>query len=117
MNGEAIFTEYLLPFTGFLIVAALILTVLGFIMSIATDPKSAIVVVIAVVGLVVLYFIGVSLADSEVIIAGRDMSTFNVNALISQRIGGVLNMTYYLFAVALVAIVVDVLQRIVKSFG
>ncbi|MBB3697690.1 hypothetical protein KMW28_05850 [Flammeovirga yaeyamensis] len=107
----------MLPFTGFLIIAALVLTVVGFIMSIATDPKSAIVVVIALAGLVVLYFIGVSLADSEVIIAGRDMSKFNVDALISQRIGGVLNMTYYMFGIAIVAIVVDFIQRIVKTFG
>ncbi|NLR90185.1 MULTISPECIES: hypothetical protein [Flammeovirga] len=115
MNGEAIFTEYLLPFTGILIIIALVATVVGFLMSIATDPKSAITVLGTVAGLAILFFIGYSMADSSV--TARELNEFGVNEDLSQKIGGILNMTYYLFGISIVAIVIDAVQRIIKSIG
>ncbi|KXX71898.1 hypothetical protein [Flammeovirga sp. SJP92] len=115
MNGEAIFTEYLLPFTGLLIIIALVATVIGFLMSIITDPKSAITVLITIAGLVVLFFIGYSVADSSV--TARELNEFGVDEPLSQKIGGILNMTYYLFIIAGIAVILDVVQRVVKSIG
>lgn len=115
MNGEAIFVEYLLPFTGLLIIIALVVTVIGFLMSIVTDPKSAITVVATVVGLAVLFFIGYSMADSSV--TAKEVSEFGMNEGLSKQIGGILNMTYYLFGISLVAVVIDAVQRVIKSIG
>lgn len=114
MNGEAIFTEYLLPLTGLLIIVALVATVIGFLMSIITDPKSAVTVLVTMVGLVVLFFIGYSMADSSVSAKAVEKG---VDASLSQYIGGVLNLTYYLFAISVVAIVIDAVQRVIKSIG
>ncbi|AZQ61231.1 hypothetical protein EI427_03035 [Flammeovirga pectinis] len=115
MNGEAIFTEYLLPFTGVLIIIALVATVIGFLVSIAMDPKAAVAVLVTIGVIGVLYFIGYSSADSAV--TARELNEFGVNEVLSQKIGGVLNLTYYLFGIALVAVVFDIISRFVKSLG
>lgn len=84
---------------GITVVITILFPIVHFIM----NPKSGKVVLIALVGFAILYFVSYSLASGN--IAGDVYEKFDISEAISRFIGAILYMTYILGGLAILSIV------------
>lgn len=93
--------------TGLAIVGAIV----GPLISSLSDPKSLLKSGLGIGALVVVFLISYSLSGNEVTPL---YEKFNVDAGLSQTLGGVLTMVYLLLGIAFVSIIVTEVSKIVK---
>ncbi len=93
--------------TGLAIVGAIV----GPLISSLSDPKSLLKSGLGIGALVVVFLISYSLSGNEVTPL---YEKFNVDAGLSQALGGVLTMVYLLLGIAFVSIIVTEVSKIVK---
>ena len=104
MGLELFMSEYVLIVSYILCIGSTIVAVLGPIITSLNNPKSLIKSAASLVILLVFFFISYALADNEVT---PKYLAFDVNSEGSQLIGGILIMTYLLFGLTILGIVVN----------
>ncbi|MEH0154940.1 hypothetical protein V6R21_12415 [Limibacter armeniacum] len=109
---EALFVDYLVPLTVWLVPIAAVLAILGSVLKMAMTPKAALQTLIGVAVLVVIFFIGYSMSSDAV--TSKQMTEFNVDAETSKFIGGALRMLYALFILVIVAGVWKAVSKLFK---
>jgi hypothetical protein len=108
---EEFISSYLLPASYILVGLAAAGSILLPLIKSIGDPKSLVGSAIGLGFLLVLFFIGYSLAGDEVT---PKYMEFNVDSSLSKIIGGVLTMFYILLGVSLVGIVYTEVSKIFK---
>lgn len=86
--------------------------IIGFVLTILSDPKSLINTIVPIVALLVVWGICYSIAGSEVT---ELYKKFDVNAALSQMIGSVLNLTYALLILAAGGIIFTEVSSAIRS--
>ncbi len=112
MNWESFFTGPALYIAYVLVAVATVAAFLGPVLSSLNDPKSILKSLVGIGILVLLFFVGFALSDNDM--QPKWATDFNVNPGISKNIGGALIMTYIMFILAFVGIVVSEISKFFK---
>ncbi len=110
-KGEE-FTNVVLIWTYILFALTTLVTIIFPIINIIFNPKSGKTVLIGLIGFAVLFIIAYSMASGYN--EGTVYETFNISEAKSKFIGGMLNSTYILAALAVLAIVYSSISSIFK---
>jgi len=105
--------DIILYVADFLVIAGIILAVVMPLIKSFDDPKSLLKSALAIVALIVLFFIAYSISDGEVL-PKFAADPFNLTEGMSKFVGGTLIMTYFLTIVALAGIVITEISKAVK---
>jgi hypothetical protein len=105
--------DIILYVADFLVIAGIILAVVMPLVKSFDDPKSLLKSALAIVALIVLFFIAYSISDGEVL-PKFAADPFNLTEGMSKFVGGTLIMTYFLTIVALAGIVITEISKAVK---
>ena len=114
MDFENFMVTYVLEAGYWIFLLALLAIVVGFVYNTVINPQSIIKPAIAIVGIVVLFFIGYSMATGDSVTIKSGIDTIVIGEDISRFVGGSLMVFYILFGIALVSVVFNEVSKFFK---
>jgi len=114
MDFQTFVVDYVLELGQWILGLALIATVAGFIYTIVINPQSIIKPAIAIFAIVVLFFIGYSLATGQEQTIKSGIDNVIISAETSKRVGAGLMVFYILFGIAAISVVFNEVSKIFK---
>ncbi len=106
------FTSAVLTWGYILLAITAIVTIVFPILNTIANPKSGITILVGIIGFVLLYLISHGLASGS--IEGDVYQTFNITEATSRFIGAMLNMTFILAILAVLAIIYSGISNSLK---
>ena len=114
MNMESFMVDIMLPVGFVLLLVAVVFAVLGPIITSISDPKSIIKPVAALVGILIVFAIGYSVATGKEHLIKQGADIITVDAGTSRWIGGALMTFYILLIGAIISIVYSEVSKFFK---
>lgn len=114
MDFKSFVVDYVLVAGYWIFGLALVATVAGFIYNTVINPQSIVKPAIAIVAIVILFFIGYSLATGQEYTIKSGIDTIVIGPEISKYVGGGLMVFYILLGIALVSVVFNEVSKFFK---